>query len=618
MKNKITYIFAAAALLSFASCEELPDYRTTIDAAPLLTFVNTDNDNWHSTTLTHRPSGTTGSYKDEFIVECNSGNHGTAVVDIMYDASLVDGYNAANGTSYVVLPEEYLQIENASLTLEAGAIKTADTVKVALTGDLASLTERKYLCALRINAPDLGVSEVMGTYYLEVLTEQNRIRPITSSDELVGYRPADRDIWTADCADYGQLFDGNTSTWSGGVSFEDGQVITVDMKKTNHVTAFDVTGYVKFSGIEFSVDGETWEQAGSMIDGEYVSTYDGFQVAFDGYLEARYLRFTCNESGSSWYGNVLAEFNIYKIDGTDPDAPIIYAECGSNNVLQGGTITHHAIAGTSGSVSASFGAKVTTTSSGGYTVNVTVDNSLVSEYNGLHGTSYATIDESLVSIGGSPLAIEAGSTESSDEVSISLTGDLSELTNANGYIIPLHLSSSTTVSESNGTVYVVVNVKFSDAKLMSNFTENDILGTKVSVEEKSAWTLLACDDGGIHSGAYENLFDGERGTFIRTWGGPVDFTVDLGKVYDITGMSLTATTGYTYAPNSILIEYSTDNPDALTTFDETPSRSDGTISVSNETAWCALYEPIQVRYLRVCATYGSNMGTGEFELYVQE
>ena len=259
-------------------------------------------------------------------------------------------------------------------------------------------------------------------------------------------------------------------------------------------------------------------------------------------------------------------------------------------------------------------------SSSGFTVEVAVDNSLVAEYNSLHGTSYATVDEALVSLTGSPLTIGAEMTESEDEVQVSLTGDLSGLTNTNGYIIPLHLSTSdgTVVSESNGTVYVVVNVAFSDAKFMSNFTEADILGEKVPVEDKATWRLLACDEGGIYSGAYENLFDGERGTYIRTWGGPVDFTIDLGKVYNVTGMSLTATTGYTYSPNEILIEYSTDTPDALTTMDETPNKTDGTISVSSETAWCALYEPVQVRYLRVCATYGSNMGTGEFELYVQE
>lgn len=625
MKNKITYIFAAAAVLSFASCEELPDYQKTIDAAPVLAYVNTGEDNWHSTTLTHRPSGTTGEFSDEFAINCNSGNHGNTTISLVYDASLVEDYNAANGTSYKVLPEENILLENASLALEAGAWITEESAKVTLTGDFTTLTERQYLCAFRIESSGMDTSEEMGAYYLEVLTEVSRIRPISSSDELVGYKPANRDIWTADCTDYKQLFDGNTSAWSGGVTFDDGQVITVDMKEVNHVTALDVAGYVSFSGIEYSVDGQTWEQAGSLIPGEYLDNYSGFTVAFDGYLEARYIKFTCNSSGTSWFGNRLAEFDIYKIDGTDAEAPVIYAYCGTNNVLTGGTITHHNIAGTSGSASASFGVMTSVASSSGFTVEVAVDNSLVAEYNSLHGTSYAAVDEALVSLTGSPLTIGAEMTESEDEVQVSLTGDLSGLTNTNGYIIPLHLSTSdgTVVSESNGTVYVVVNVAFSDAKLMSNITEADIPGEKVPVEEKATWTVLACDAGGVHpdgnAETYKNLFDGDSETYVRTWGGPVDFTIDLGKTCNMSGMAIISSTwSGTYSPNSVLIEYSTDTPDALTTMDETPSKTDGTISVSGTSAFIGFYEPIQVRYLRVCATYGSNMGTGEFELYVQE
>ena len=162
MKNKITYIFAAAAVLSFASCEELPDYQKTIDAAPVLAYVNTGEDNWHSTTLTHRPSGTTGEYSDEFAINCNSGNHGNTTISLVYDASLVEDYNAANGTSYKVLPEENILLENASLALEAGAWITEESAKVTLTGDFTTLTERQYLCAFRIESSGMDTSEEMG------------------------------------------------------------------------------------------------------------------------------------------------------------------------------------------------------------------------------------------------------------------------------------------------------------------------------------------------------------------------------------------------------------------------------------------------------------------------
>ena len=129
-------------------------------------------------------------------------------------------------------------------------------------------------------------------------------------------------------------------------------------------------------------------------------------------------------------------------------------------------------------------------------------------------------------------------------VTVSLKGDLSKLTNTNGYLIPVKLVTSGAVtSAKRGVVYIAVDVVESDAKLMEGFAPASIQGSIVA--DRSAWTILECDEGGVYDPAttgYSNLFDGSTTTYVRTWGGPVSFTIDLGMEYDMTGLQITART----------------------------------------------------------------------------
>ena len=200
---------------------------------------------------------------------------------------------------------------------------------------------------------------------------------------------------------------------------------------------------------------------------------------------------------------------------------------------------------------------------------------------------------------------------------VTLQGDLSSLTDANGYLIPLKLQapSGAIVSESRGVVYVAVSVESSSELFRTNFTEASIEGEPVA--DRSDWKIIACDTEGIHTGTYDLLFDGDEASYIRTWGGPVSFTVDMGRDYDMTGMYFVSRSDYgaKYAPNEVMIEYSLDGVDYQML--GTPSQSAGSISVSLPDAYIALYGSQKVRYLRINASYGSNMGTGEFNIYAK-
>ena len=904
MKNILKHTAAAVALVaSLAACQEFEDHTETVGGASKLVYVNTGSDNIFSTRIAHRPTGSTGSFSTEFAVRCNTPVHGEATVRLRYDASLVETYNAENETACAALPEEYLSLENATLTLAANAVRTEETMKVSLSqeADLSALTERYYLAPLRLEASGIGTSEELGAIWLLVETEINLIRPITSADDMVGFPAGDRSLWSADCGSFANLFDGSTAT---SVAFsQNDNVLTVDMKEPHMVTGVRFGGSTPSSlTIEYSLDGKTWEQGGTPAEGEYVASGSNYYAALYDYVEARYMRLSfgfsssynvsvneldiyqiestdptiytltgannivtgkivhkkgvgsscdlaasfkvyttvSSQSGytvtvagdnslvaaynqahgtsyaelpaanlnlennsltiaagdnasaetvkislkgnlsgltakegylipvklsapsgavvsesrgvvyaivsvennlirgiqsvddmigfpaggsSSWTadctdaanlfdgnnstavsglassGNVITvdmksthmvtglhfytynlsnlsieysadgdawetagtvasgenvftgssyragdyymafadyldarylrlsfgfassrnlyEMEVYEIESTDPT---IYAQCGTDNVLTG-SITQHTVAGAIPNVNAAFNVLTTIASANGYSVNADVDNSLIAAYNAAHGTSYAEVPSANVLVEGIPCTIAAGANKSAGQVKVSLKGDLSGLTNSNGYLIPLQLEapSGAVVSESRGVVYVAVSVKTSSDPFRTNFSADDIEGTPVA--DRSAWQIIACDQEGIYpddSSQYISLFDGSRDTYVRTWGGPVSFTVDLGKIYDMTGMVITARSGSyeRMQPKSIMIECSTDGVDYEMFGTVTSDKGDLVAAVPS--SYAALYSSKQVKFLRIVADYGgSNMGTAEFNIYAK-
>lgn len=108
--------------------------------------------NLYTIRVVHKPTGSTGEFFTEFPVRCNTTRHAGVKATFVYDASLVESYNAEHKTSYAALPAEYLTLENTTLTVPENATASADSVKVTLTGNLSLLTERNYLAPLRIKA----------------------------------------------------------------------------------------------------------------------------------------------------------------------------------------------------------------------------------------------------------------------------------------------------------------------------------------------------------------------------------------------------------------------------------------------------------------------------------
>ena len=168
MKNITKYILAAAAAFSsLTACQEFEDFDKTIDGTPGLVYVQTGTENLYTIRVVHKPTGSTGEFFTEFPVRCNTTRHAGVKATFVYDASLVESYNAEHKTSYAALPAEYLTLENTTLTVPENATASADSVKVTLTGNLSLLTERNYLAPLRIKAE--GIDAVIASDFAAIL-----------------------------------------------------------------------------------------------------------------------------------------------------------------------------------------------------------------------------------------------------------------------------------------------------------------------------------------------------------------------------------------------------------------------------------------------------------------
>lgn len=582
-------------------------------------YTVTGTDNVVTGKVVHKKGkGSTARFDASFKVYSTISSENGWNVAATVDNSLIAAFNQKNGTSYKALPSENLEIQNASLSIAAGGNASDEEVSLRLTGDLSSLTEEDgYLVPVRLSASGAVTSEGRGTVYAIIKSETNLIKAISSTDEIVGFPAGGRSSWSSpDVSNAANLFDDNNSS---SVSFSNsGNVLTVNMGQTHLVTGLHFYTY-NLSGlsIEYSADGSSWKSAGTVESGEAVYTGSNwsagdYYVAFADYLEANYLRLSFGFSG--YYRNVY-EFSVYEIESTEPT---IYTVCGTDNTIVG-TVTHHVIAGSSASLNASFNAMTTVSSPEGYSVNAVVDNSLIAAYNSKNGTNYASLNASNVELTGVPCTIAAGANSSADKIKVSLTGDLSKLTNSNGYLIPVKLEApaGAVVSEGRGVVYVALNVETSDAAMRTGFDINSIEGSVVA--DRSGWKILSCDEGGIYNGTYAELFDGNTTTYVRTWGGPVTFTVDLGKEYEMTGLVITARTDNSsysrYQPTSIQVMGSVDNIDFADY--GTASTSEGTIVAARPSSYVSFYGSKTVRYLKIEAGYGSNMGTSEFNIYVK-
>ena len=240
------------------------------------------------------------------------------------------------------------------------------------------------------------------------------------------------------------------------------------------------------------------------------------------------------------------------------------------------------------------------------TVTMEVDNSLVEKYNTENGTKYTPLpDGVLKSENLSQLLIPTGSLVSTDSIRLFLEGDLSALTQKDGYLAAFKLSTKNGISTSEeyNTLFIFVETSFS--LIIRDPKDDDIKGSLVS--DRSGWSVDGTGN--------KNLFDGDKYSSYSGFDLDNAHLIDLGKEYQLRSLSFYsqyAVFGSVYSPSKYYIRYSLDGVN----FNEIGTATSEHIFVLDETQRVVLYAPLKVRYLEVtpseCLYY---YGMAEFNIY---
>lgn len=251
-----------------------------------------------------------------------------------------------------------------------------------------------------------------------------------------------------------------------------------------------------------------------------------------------------------------------------------------------------------------------------FSVKMEVDNSLIAAYNEEHGTEYAEIPASTLTIENSSVRFEQGGLKSVEPLRITANETFNELRNANGYLIPVRISSieggDAKLVEGRLTTYVVVNVKEDDDNIYNEAADNSVTGALVS--DRSGWTAEApgADD------AAEMFTDNNNYWAARAsvGGAELPVTVNLGRSYTFDGIrgSYLLYGYYTYGSwtNNSKIEVSVNG----TTWEEV-----GVLSNTNIIQ--AFYAPVTGQYIRItvpapASTWSrATFNCGNFNIYAK-
>lgn len=259
-------------------------------------------------------------------------------VSLVVDNSLVETYNAVNGTEYEAIPDNALMLENTTVTIPAGNYHSSDSIHVLANENMISdlRSEKGYLIPVKIvNVEGGGVvsSTNLDCTYLFVNSDikDGMIDETAVDNDVTGTLVADRTGWNAYLAnengvdvtgEIANMFDGENATeWalSSSTPFQ----FVIDMRQVYDVTAI-YSRYLYYGRIEYptfsegfeieaSQSGSDWENIGTVPSsvGGYFGTKNIILYAA---VPMRYIRVTVpvisSYSGDKASANI-GEFNVY-------------------------------------------------------------------------------------------------------------------------------------------------------------------------------------------------------------------------------------------------------------------------------------------------------------------
>jgi len=265
--------------------------------------------------------------------------------------------------------------------------------------------------------------------------------------------------------------------------------------------------------------------------------------------------------------------------------------------------------GTFGEVNGEFPVKIQRAVTTNTTVSATIDNSMIDDYNDANDTEYEAIPNDIpVTI--TNATILQDTIASYDSITVSIDDAyLPQLTNTNGYLIPIRLSSisgdsKAQASEERGYGYVVINV--SQTLLRDGGTEDQIPGTMLATSETTDWECSL--------GSWSTLIDGSTWSYLAYSNGSA-WTVDMKKVYKVGGIAYFNTYGdWGYNASSIKLELSEDG----NTWTDCGTATNMATNSDGYQIVC-LYGAVSARYIRltVNARYSWAAACAELRVYTE-
>lgn len=246
-------------------------------------------------------------------------------VNMLMDNSIVDKYNAINGTTFETLPDGMLTFVNQKITILPDATISKDSVEVTVDSEkIRSLPTGKYLVSLAIenvNGEGVSVSSNRNMTYimLEVKEDTDNIWDITPDASAKGELfTGGRLDWTASFTnismtdDIKKGLDGDDYSYffCRIDSYDDNTGFVLDMQKEySKLSGVQKNFYggsyaIKESDVYTSKNGTDWT-----FQGKYKNPGNQYsEIIFYAPVEARYLKFIVRSASSYLY---VRELNVY-------------------------------------------------------------------------------------------------------------------------------------------------------------------------------------------------------------------------------------------------------------------------------------------------------------------
>ncbi len=251
---------------------------------------------------------------------------------------------------------------------------------------------------------------------------------------------------------------------------------------------------------------------------------------------------------------------------------------------------------------------------GDISVSVSIDNSLVKEYNAKHKTSYQAIPMEAIEMKNSNLKIPSNATKSEGVVEIGIPVNSVAGLSEKEYLMPVKIDEvvgNAVISSNRSIFYAIVRIVEDQDNIWDSNPDEAAKGKLLTADRKS-WTVSTVNS--TFANPMSNLFDGVTSTTLRytvsSYDDNTGFTVDMQKEYtNISGI-------YHYFSRNT---YSITSSDIYTSSDNVTWTYQGHFNNNAQIASAFFYVPVKARYIKtIVRANNRTVNISELNIYIKD